>query len=315
MKTNRIFLVMTATALSVCGCNKSNDSTYGENNGGTSAEDGLIAGIGRPSDYFPTTVGKSWTYEIKVPDIEDLPPLVHRVIRWPLQDGKHVAVQEMRGRLLPRQVPSDGHVRLIVSVARAAVEQGDLQSPEGYELKIERDDLGMFEEGSKLYWAITRTRRYQVTEVTTFDPAKSVSAPGGEWGSYGQKYGQAMRVSFFGSKPGIAIGISEQNDTTAFIGIEKFGDSDSLHFQRIVDASTPDRQEHGGDPAGAFLDSGFREDMWFVRGVGLARLVQRVDGHVTMTWQLVGQKGSPPPEPAELPAPPPKRRNGTSVQL
>ena len=272
-------LFLGATVILLPGCGKDESSSNGE-------DGSAIAGLGLPSDYFPTAIGTRWTYEVTVTEENNDPVLIHRVTDWPLGDGKG-AEYETRGRLFQHKAATDGHSRLIIAVTNTAAAQGPLQYPEGYALNIERDDFGVFDDACGLFWAITKSGGYQVTQVVTYDPERTPGAPsGGEWGSYGQEPGTSMTVLFFGSGPMTSMGLHGGNETTLFVGPETFNGAQSLHFRRIVDPDTKST-DITDDHSASFLAYGFSEDMWFVKGVGLAKLVQTVNGKVTMTWDLV----------------------------
>ena len=71
----------------------------------------------------------------------------------------------------------------------------------------------------------------------------------------------------------------ESNDVLFFEG----EDGDSLHFVRKVE---PKKEKNAKPSAEDILGAGFTEDVWFKKGVGLNRLVQKVGGKTTMTWEL-----------------------------
>lgn len=238
-------------------------------------------GLGSPQDYFLTDIGTRWTYVITIAgsgEARDDDPLEHKVVRWPIAEGAQV--MESRG-ILYRGSESNTPLKLILSVKARAPKQGPLEYPEGYEIVVERDDLGIYEYVEHIYWAISRSGRYSVNEIVMFSPNSPGAPSGGLWGSYGQEMGCWMRVKFFGDKPGTGIGLSEENDSLVFLGPERVGDIMCLHFERRVEGSEVDHGEKA-----SYLDSGFSEDMWYAKGIGLVKLVQKVNGKTTMTWTL-----------------------------
>ena len=77
------------------------------------------------------------------------------------------------------------------------------------------------------------------------------------------------------------MGISGENDDLLFAGQTNYNGKPALMFVRSVGA----RELKDGETMNAFYRA-FTEQMIFVRGVGLAKLVQKVGDDVTMTWTL-----------------------------
>jgi len=286
-----VAICLALVAVGGCSKNDSGSADTGQSQQRLLTDDSPTAKLGSPSDYFPTATGTRWTYDITVPSFEDNPPLTHAVTKWPR--GDKALGMETRGRVMPPGTNvSSGHYRLVLSVAGPAIKQGPLEYTEGYELKIEQDDLDIFDsrfdhnlQKGKLFWAISHSSRYEANLVIMHDPDSPGAPSGGEWGSYGQEPGYCMRLAFFGDKPGTAIGLSDENDDLLFVGPETYPDADTLHFRRIVGAAKPrqDDSDHRGD----LLDRGFTEDLWFAKGRGLVKLEQKIDGKTTMTWVIV----------------------------
>jgi hypothetical protein len=235
--------------------------------------------LGQPYDYFPTAVGTRWSFVITTTGVEGVygdEPLMHKVVSWPVGANK-VAKIETRGILYRKDESKPA--RLTYSIKAKAQKQGPLQYPEGYEILIEQDDLGIYKDTENVFWAISRSDRYNVNEIVLYSPRSSGAPSGGLWGSYGQESGNGMRVSFFGSEPGTSIGLADEHDATLFVGQTVLNGVACLHFIRIV-------EEKKGDDKPSYLDKKFTEDMWFGKGISLMKLVQQVGRNVTMTWVL-----------------------------
>lgn len=285
MKTNVLTVILYALCACITGCdNKSNQGTNSAVSANTTTAE--TRSLGLPSDYFPTTIGSQWTYEIKVTDTKNTPPLEHQITEWPR--GKQAQVMETRGLLYPHSSSTNGHIRLSFHVESQASKQGPLEYPEGYKVEIDRDDLNFFGGPVELFWAIRNSDEYNVTMVAMFDPARTPGAPsGGPWGTYGQEKGYAMRILLFGGEPMTELSFSKKNDALLFVGPELVGNTQTLHYRRSVKESKPPE----GISNAEVFDAAFNEDLWYVKGVGLTKLVQTVNGTTTMTWDLIEFNG------------------------
>ncbi len=239
---------------------------------------------GEPDDFFPTDTGTCWRYDIEVAGFDK--PLRYGEVSWPL--GSRAVTYATRGILYPpERLHEAAHRRdqrvfaLEVRVKGPATQQGPLRYPLGVELAIDRDDLGVFRGSKQVFWAVGSSDRYMVNLVMTYPP-DAIGAPTGSFGAWGQKNGNAVRLIFFGEKPGIQISRAGSPDQLLFEGLDDVvgEETNCLRFLRTVEAS----EEIDGKATP--LAKGFTEQTWFARGKGLVRLVQRVDGVQTMTWKL-----------------------------
>ena len=97
-----------------------------------------------------------------------------------------------------------------------------------------------------------------------------------------------MSYIFFAERPltGLSFG-KDSPDKTVFMGLEVLSSNiPYLRFRRIVKP---------GDMSGSsyeerHLRSGFLEDRWYAKNIGLVRLKQTVAGRETMLWELNGYK-------------------------
>ena len=231
--------------------------------------------LGQPWDYFPIEAGSRWVYKIQIGQTE---PLLCRTVRWP--QGEMTISCLTRGRFRGYiENPNQKVFWLKLRSKGPALKQGPLQFPESAEIEIEQDDLGIYEDTNGLYWAITRSDGYIATEVAIYPP-ETPGAPSGPWGSWLRSDGYSMRIIFFGEKPGIAIGIGKESfDRLLFLGPE----GERLHFRRIIEKS----KEKEISPEESLLDKPFTEDMWFEKNKGLVYLEQKVEGKISMTWELI----------------------------
>lgn len=275
---------------------RNNPSTNLSINSGLDSTDiynrkGALPDIGLPSDYFPTKVGTRWVYNITGISTNNY-PLRHQISSWPTigQGGKTKCV-ESRGiiyRWSGEDDNSDGKNKLILQIEGVAEKQGPMQRPEGYKIKIEKDDLGIYENNTGVFWAISKHGRYEVIEVVTLDPnsSSSLGGGGGAWGSMNDADGYSQRFILFGEKPMIAIGFASDKDSLLFVGVEKLDGVQCLHFRRMVEKSKERINQKGTKDPPSYFDSSFTEDVWYGKGIGLMKLIQKVEGKVTMTWTL-----------------------------
>lgn len=248
--------------------------------------------VGHPRDFFPSRTGAKWVYEVRL--IGEKWPLRYEEVSWPIAQEKALTYAT-RGIIFNRRETPSGvdskTYALEIKVKGRAEKQGPLRYPLGVELDIVTDDLGIFSEAKKCFWAIADSGRFTVNWVVTHDPNSPGAPQAGGFGHWGQDDGNAVRLYFFAEKPGIQIGINGSPDRLQFHGVEStllgFEGQECLHFTRRVDAGNNDDEEREGRSDGRdWLNHGFSEEMWFARSIGLVRLEQLVDGHPTMVWTL-----------------------------
>lgn len=217
---------------------------------------------GVPAEFFPTAPGTRWTYEVDV--VGGPHPLLYYEIRRPIGDG-HFATTASRST--PRAIHD------ITAPAAAAkyqlelsVQEGAASSPQGIELSIDADELGLFADVQQVHWGVDQTKRYVVTLVADLE-----------------NQGRATRVWFFGGLPGHRLQGQGSLDALHFVAVETdvegWSGTECLHFIRRVEAAAPDSPVQ--------LSAAFTEDTWFARDQGLVRLEQRADGNLMMVWRLV----------------------------
>lgn len=258
-----------ATTICVTGCGGSEKGAEGKSN----------AGIGEPLDYFPASVGTKWVYQVTVS--EDSKPLQHRVTRWPL--GERSVAYASRGYLCYRALEDSGSspYTLAIRVKARAPKQGSLEYPNGVELEVERDDLGIFSDAKQIFWAIGSPNDLRIHQVVTYSP-DTPGAPSGAWGSWGQEDGYSMQLIFFGERPGTQIGELVGDDEEPLDSLTLVTAKDGvLCFIRSV---VPDSDKESSKGC---INNGFTEAMFFERGKGLTSLVQQVNKKTSMTWKLV----------------------------
>ena len=235
---------------------------------------------GQPRDFFPTAIGSSWEYTIQVAG----DPLFYRqVVR---QAGNGQVGVTVRGRFAPALHNRNQTFQLKVAVAQHAEAQGPLKYPSGVELSIAQDDLGVYDEHQRVFWAIATHQRFEVIQVVTYPPDYS-SGGMGSWGSWGAGEGNSLRHLFFAERPGIRVGFGKDpEDMLAFEGLDSTKAAQwggpVLHFVRQVKADAQSDE----------ISRPFEEHMWYAGRKGLVELSQFVEGRETMHWVLKGFQSS-----------------------
>lgn len=256
------------------GCSKKNSETAGP--------------VGNPQDYLSTETGKVLRYKITLGEIE---PLQYKEIYWRLGD-KDLLVSTKGRFLTVMQNPEKKNFILELVVKGPAANQGELQYPIGVEYEIKTDEMGIFENAERVFLAATRSGRFMAHVVVTYPP-DAPGAPSGPWGTWGAENGYSMQLIFFGAEPGTQIGMGEEpKDKLSFVGLRKVPGGktpSSLYFVRTVESSFKEnpKDANSEDITGdSIISKGFSEEMWFVRGKGLVRLEQKIEGRTSMIWQL-----------------------------
>jgi hypothetical protein len=228
-------------------------------------------------------VGQKWVYSITIGETE---PIKYTEVMRPM--GSATIVSAQRSRFLPLLKGSPPRsFRLEFCVKASATTQGPLRYPEGVEIGIVKDELGVFEGVERVFFAVTPSPRYEVLLVTSFPPDSSSYS--GSWGSWDAKPGHAMRLLFFGEKPYTRIGLGrDPKDDLLFVGPEDASpmrglSGPVLHFKRTVQPAERDRDT----PEGDVLNQGFSEETYWGLGKGLIFLRQVIGGKTSMTWDLV----------------------------
>ena len=212
--------------------------------------------IGSFEDYFPTAKGTRWEYAITLEGSAS--PLGHEYVFWPGQDNMWSRSVLHHASLGPR----DQVFRLVLEVKDDnAPRQGPLQYPQGIELEVVEDDLEIFGDYTHVYWAITSSGWYRVTQVVTRPAERG-------WERRDMADGYSWRLLMFEDSPGALVSLNDEDDKLKFIGPT----SDSqLHYQRMV-AAFERSKEYGQDHEPFEGLKAFTEDVWFKKGVGLERL-------------------------------------------
>lgn len=225
--------------------------------------------LGLPSDYFPTSIGTTWEYEITVTDVD---ALNYKEVTWPMGNGME-QVTAVRGYFMGKFREDDStktKFRLRYRIIGNAKQQGIFQYEDARKLEVLEDEFGIFDDVEELFWLISPGMEYQITEVRTYNP-NTPGAPRSAWGGWNQESGCAYHLIFFGSPPGISISLNKSPESLAFWGVQ----DGMLYFRRTIEGDGESK-----------LNQTFIEDMWFAKGKGLVKLVQKIDGRISMTWQL-----------------------------
>lgn len=228
--------------------------------------------------YFPMQPGAQWTYRVEILGTAYIyDEVVHE------EDNNNYSYMS-EGYLYP-----EDEAVLQYRIEAPAPRQGPFQYDSGVELTLLGDDLEMYFQVEGVYYNTLYTLQGEtiVQQVLIHTPMPSAGwGPGG-----GEEY--SLRVVFFTVRPEvweialdninefrpyISINLGDSHDMLTFVGVDSqvpgYEGELAMKFQRTVDLSDSEQM------------TGFTEDLWFVMGVGLVRLEQRVDDEITMTWEL-----------------------------
>lgn len=221
-----------------------------------------IVNLGLPDDYFPAEAGMRWTYQITVGKIL---PLYSRQIQWETDSGEKIA-SFYTGHYLPR--PREKKVfSLVIGIIR---KWG--KNPAIAEIKVEKDELGVFKGAKRIFWEIIDDENYeyaeggyQIYERITY-PSSHPDAPPDS------SRGMSTRTLMFSGEPGdfIEYDYGHDHEGLVFDGSQ----SDLILFTRGVlrDESS---------------DSNFIEKTIFRREKGIIWLEQKIGNEVSMVWKLI----------------------------
>lgn len=153
------------------------------------------------------------------------------------------------------------------------------KSPDYGEVKnveVTKDTLGVFKSNAGVAFS-KNDNSISLLRQTRFDDPK--------------QHMQSSRPLFFVGNIGDSInrkfGDYQSPSQLLYLGVDVsttgYEGQNCMHFVRLVEPDPPDR--HGGHcQVGA--EKEFTEDMWFLKGKGLVRLEQKVDGEISMLWIL-----------------------------
>jgi hypothetical protein len=148
-------------------------------------------------------------------------------------------------------------------------------------LNIERDDLGIFADYKKAFYVV-HTDPLNVYLVVYYG-GPNVTNEHGEplkIPELSRNVIAARSILFDKVRLPLFFNMDDINDHLTFIGEEDQGRC--IKFRRTVGA-----ENSSLNYGTSYIYSGFTEDTWFCRGIGLWKLEQRVKEQLTMRWILV----------------------------
>lgn len=231
--------------------------------------------IGEPSDYFPTDIGREWTYKIQIGEVQ---PIQYRETIWPF--GKASITYSYTGifrNIFTNKIPKNPVLQ--IKIKKQVSQLGKSDRPIGLKLTVVKDDAGIFEYSDEVFWVITNSGRFIVKQIVTYSPLEDPGAP-----SILGSDGFSNRILFFEGEPGVGAGIENSPDILFFHGIDTnvpgYKGTPCLYFQRVVKIGDEKSKSVNS------LSRDFTEDTWFCKKIGLVRFEQKVEGKNSMTWIL-----------------------------
>jgi hypothetical protein len=257
-------------------------------------------------EYFPLVVGSRWVYRIETSEHRGLN---FRGTIWPTGPDT-LRTLKISGSFpdtsIKKTFTLEFRLRNKVSDQERATEDslfGDYSSrTDIFELEIIKDDLGIFDLERRVFWAVIRKHAGDespvIEQAAIYLPDISrgvITVIGAGW---------SRKALFFIDQPGAKLAHEQfPEDATVYIGIDRnvpqHENATLLRFRR-----TMERREGGSSTR--YEDSGFSEDFWYARNVGLVRMEQKVLGRTTVVWTLtdfaLGSGVPPPPTATSNPA-------------
>lgn len=226
------------------------------------------------NEYFPMKVGSRWKYQIFVGSTK---PIWHKYVGYLIGDTGEFITMTHRGKFIHSlTAPPDTQFSLVLRIERIVLRQGPVKTP-GVEIAVDTDDLGVYEKNDQLFWSAKRSESplQVVLEVTTYRSDR-LPVPQG-WGINEGSQGFSQRAAFFLGEKGSTVSFGRNpGEGLVYIGVE----SSRLHFTRFY-------EEIQDEAMDAELSYAFSEDLWFEKGKGLVRLEQKINGKISMTWNLL----------------------------
>lgn len=230
-------------------------------------------------EFFPLDTGLRLVYKIEKCSTNN--PLYSVHVFW--------TIGQNRGRLvlIRREIefkPGQDEYLLILKVKGPNLEEKKSSDYDKViEVEIERDDIGLYANAQKLFWCVKSNSRYKIYEVLYHDPSSTGSEAARGEGYKEQPAGISQQFKIFSGIPLITYAYIDE-EVLYFIGPEMFENQNCLHYRRIV---WEVKKDYWGNPIEQnYIMTPFTEDLWFAEGKGLVKLVQKVDGKITMTLSL-----------------------------
>lgn len=225
-----------------------------------------------PADYFPMDIGTKWVYQIEVKDVD---PLFYRAISGETSEG--IKTMESRGSLVSAKRAKKQY-ELAMRIKSVVKLPQQYQYPIGLLIEIENDELDLYEYHSRVFWAIKKSPMFIVLEIVSFLP----NSPGGPI----RYMGFSDRVSYFYHTIGVGLSMGPQKNIYfenkgLDSNVPQFVGTKCMHFiKRVM------KDDRMNELNVSHTNKEFTEETWFAKGKGLVRLVQKVDGKVSMIWTL-----------------------------
>jgi hypothetical protein len=231
--------------------------------------------------YFPMDVGSTWTYRI---DIGNTSPVYYQELDLYYKIGKNTGTSEsiVRGKYAPgsrMELPQKRAYELKITIAAKATKQCDMEIPEGRKIKVIVDELGIYQDAENVYWTTSFPGTFHFMQITEMKMSGGFST-GANLKPY-QICSSSLKGFGYPTGTSICRG-GKMTDFITFQGIEIIPGTkvSGLHYIREVK----------GKESASISDTmnfTFTEDLYYLKGFGLAYLQQKVNGKIAMTWTLV----------------------------
>ncbi len=234
--------------------------------------------------YFPVESGLRLTYNIELPNPVDFKPLIYRTLKT--VGSGDVPPDEQRGVCYEKAPPktADGKLQLVMTILgpckfdSVSTKSLGLKIYQAVGVKIERDDLTLYENHEEVFWLFTtaddKSDNHAVIEVVNFKAAP------------GEPAYQSARFIYFESDPGNLTGFNRSSDDLIYAERGSFEWLPCKFFTRSVRAPSTVHPGIMADPAMRYMHQPFEEKIIFSEGPGRVKITQKVGDKTTMVMTL-----------------------------
>jgi hypothetical protein len=272
-----IFVILTILVMSGCQKNYEKEWQWPKNSFGGPPQCS-------PEKYFPIKLGTTWTYKITLYD----KPIQHHIISW--QTINDVPTYSNRtffkkAYLFPKQKEFLLKIELV-----KLINQKKQSGLIGAKFAVLEDELGIFDDAERVFYAIEKKKRFKAYKCTTF----ALDSPQAPVNLYPEllkeKFGLALDVLFIATAPSASFKYDQYSDAIYFDESIPNKDSEypTLKFTKISNAESTGNKQISKEKAPLYKE--IIETSFFKKDLGMTKFIQTIGNKKTMEWNLVDFK-------------------------